>query len=111
MSVGFLFFHFKNPKRALGGEENFQRPGGRRDRRRGKRSSGGGGGTADGGRRRRGSDLQQMGWLPSTILPFLALFIAISLRYGNRFHFLVIYRIFCFIFWEFKNGSRVWIFC
>ena len=25
--------------------------------------------------------------------------------------FLVIYRIFCFIFWEFKNGSRVWIFC
>ena len=25
--------------------------------------------------------------------------------------FLVIYRIFCFIFWEFKNGSRVWIIC
>ena len=66
-----------------------------------------------GGRRRRqrGSDLLQMGWLPSTILPFLALFIAISLRSRNRFHFLVIYRIFCFIFWEFKNGSRVWIFC
>ena len=62
-------------------------------------------------RRRRGSDLLQMGWLPSTILPFLAPFIAISLRSGNRFHFLVIYRIFCFIFWEFKNGSRVWIFC
>ena len=39
---------------------------------------GGGVGTADGGRRRRGSDLQQMGWLPSTILPFLTLFIAIS---------------------------------
>ena len=32
------------------------------------------------------------------------------LRSVNRFHFLVIYRIFCFICWEFKNGSRVWIF-
>ena len=46
MSVEFLFFHFKNPKRALGGgEENFQRPGGE------KRSPTGGGGerrTVDG---------------------------------------------------------------
>ena len=58
-------------------------------------------------RRRRGSDLLQMGWLPSTILPFLVPFIAISLKSGNRFYFLVIYRIFCFIFWEFKNGSCV----
>ena len=33
-------------------------------------------------------DLLQMGWLPSTILPFLAPFIAISLGSGNRFHFL-----------------------
>ena len=31
------------------------------------------------------------------------------LKSGNRIHFFVIYRIFCFIFWEFKNGSRVWI--
>ena len=68
---------------------------------------GGGGGRGGGG----GFDLQQMGWLPSTILPFFAPFIAISLRSGNRFHLLVIYRIFFFIFWEFKNGSRVWIFC
>ena len=34
----------------------------------------------NGGRRRRGSDLLQMGWISSTILPFLASFIEISLR-------------------------------
>ena len=34
------------------------------------------------------------------------------LRSVNRFYFfLVIYRISCFICWEFKIGSRVWIFC
>ena len=43
MSVGFLFFHFKNLKRAWGGGG-----GGRRDRRRGKRSLGGGGGGGGG---------------------------------------------------------------
>ena len=50
-----------------GGEENQQ-------------GGGGGVGTADRRRRRRlrGSDLQQMGWLPSTILPFFAPFIVIS---------------------------------
>ena len=81
-----------------GGEEN-QGPGGRVGV--GKRTRGGGGGgggekrsptgeeiaggeegvgTVDGGRRRRrrGSNLQQMGWLLSTILPFIAPFIAIS---------------------------------
>ena len=68
-------------------------------------------GTADGGRRRRGSDLLQMGWLPSTVLPFLAPFIAISVRSGNRFHFLVIYRIVCFIFWDSKmvHGSGFFV--
>ena len=42
--------------------------------------AGGGVGTADRGwrRRLRGSDLQQTGWLPSTILPFFAPFIVIS---------------------------------
>ena len=64
--MGFLFFHFKNQT------QNEICEGG------GGGGGGGGVGTADGGRRRRGSDLQQIGWLPSTILPFLAPFIAIS---------------------------------
>ena len=98
--MGFLFFHLK-PKTSVGGVGEggksssrwvvvgvgeFQPPGGggeeiadaggRRYRRRGRDRRGEGGvATADGGR---GSDLQQMGWLPSTILPFLAPFIAIS---------------------------------
>ena len=101
--MGFLFFQFKNQTQnelcgeggenqgcggregGWGGEENFQRrTGGKRSPTRGGGGGGGGGGvgTTDGGRRRRrrrrGSDLQQMGWLPTTILPFLTLFIAFS---------------------------------
>ena len=65
-----------------GGGKRTSRGGGagKRSLTRGGRDRRGGVGTADGGRRRRlrGSDLQQMGWLPSTILPFFAPFIVIS---------------------------------
>ena len=56
------------------------------------------------------SDLQ-MGWLSSFFLPFFEQFFAIWFRSGNLFHLFVIYRVFCFNSWEFKNGSRVVVFC
>ena len=76
--------------------------GGRRDRRRGKRSPGGGAWerlTVNGRRRRRGSDLQQWVGFPH-YSSLLGSIYCDFLRSVNRFHFLVIYKIFCFICWE-----------
>ena len=91
--MGFLFFHFKNQT------QNELCGGG----------GGGGGGTAmttaTARLRLAANGLASLDY--SSLLGSVYCDFLISV---NRFHFLVIYRIFCFICWEFKNGSRVWIF-
>ena len=64
-------------------------------------------GNSERRQRRQRCDMLQMGWLSLLISSGIR---TNYYRSGNRFHFVAIYRIFCFRCWEFKNGSRVVVF-